>query len=110
MENNGLDRHSTPEKVTAIVIIFALLLFPAKLIYYDTGGINAFKIIFPVILIGIAIALAIFKDVRNALFEKWLRMMLYAPILIIILIVVGIIVYFFQVIFQAGPLDGGAGE
>ncbi|WP_448700377.1 hypothetical protein ACFGVR_00645 [Mucilaginibacter sp. AW1-3] len=110
MENNDLERHSTPEKITAIVIIVVLLLFPAKPIYYDTGRLNALKIVYPVIVLGIVIALAIFKDARKALFEKWLRMMVYAPIFIIIMIVLGIIVYFFQVIFAAGPLDGGAGE
>lgn len=107
MENNELDRHSTAEKVTSIVIIFALLLFPAKLIYYDTGRLNSLKFVFPVILVIVAVLLAIFRDFRMRLFIQWLRLMVYAPVVIIVLIVLGIIVYFFQVIFASGPMDGG---
>ena len=110
LENNGLDRHSTPEKVTAIIIIFAVLLLPAKPIYYDTGAFNSLKWAYPITLAAIAIGLAIFGEVRKSLFEKWLRLMLYAPVIIICLIVLGIVIYFFQVIFEAGPVDAGSGE
>lgn len=110
MENNGLDRHSTPEKVTAIVLLFVLLVAPTKLIYYDTGLFNALKLIYPIVLMAIAIGLIIFGEVRRSLYAQWLRLMLYAPIIIIGLIVLGVIVYFFQIIFDSGPIDGGSGD
>jgi len=107
LETNGLDTYSKAEKITSIVIILAILLFPAKLIYYDTGKLNALQFVFPVVLLAGITALIISKDLRDRLFLKWLRLMVYAPIIIIIFIVLGIIVYFFQVIFASGPMDGG---
>ena len=107
METNGLDRYTTAEKITSIVIIFAILVFPAKWIYYDTGKLNALQFVFPVLLAAVIITLTILKDLRKRLFLKWLGLMIYAPIIIIIFIVLGIIYYFFQVIFASGPMDGG---
>ena len=106
METNGLDRYTTTEKVTSIVIIFAILLFPVKLIYYDTGKLNTLQFVFPVLLAAAIITLVIFKELRKTLFLKWLSLMIYAPVIIIVFIVFGIIYYFFQVIFASGPMDG----
>lgn len=107
MDTNGLDRYTTAEKITSIVIIFAILAFPAKWIYYDTGKLNALEFVFPVLVGAGIIALVILKDLRKRLFLKWLGLMIYAPVIIIIFIVLGIIYYFFHVIFASGPMDGG---
>jgi len=107
LETNGLDRYTRAEKVTSIVIIFAILLFPAKWIYYDTGKLNALEFVFPVLVVAGIVTLVILKDLRQRLFLKWLGLMIYAPVIIIVFIVLGIIYYFFQVIFQSGPMDGG---
>lgn len=111
MENNELDTYSTAEKITAVVIIIAILVFPAKLVYYDTYGTDelyALKIVLPITLAAIVIAIAVFKNLREALFISWLRLMVYMPFAIIGLIVLGIIYYFFQAMFQGG--DAGPGE
>jgi len=107
LETNGLDRYTRPEKITSIVIIFAILLFPAKWIYYDTGKLNALEFVFPVLLGAGIITLVMLKELRKRLFLKWLGLMIYAPVVIIVFIVLGIIYYFFQVIFANGPMDGG---
>ena len=111
MENNELDTYSAAEKITAVVIIMAILVFPAKLVYYDTygtGELYALKIGLPIILAACVIALVVLKNLREALFITWLRLMVYMPFAIIALIVLGIIYYFFQAMFQGG--DVGPGE
>lgn len=85
-------------------------MIPVKFIYYDTGGLNVLRIVFPIVLIAIIIALVILRDLREALFIAWLRLMVYMPVAVIGLIVLAIIYYIFQEMFQSGPVDVGNGE
>jgi len=112
LEENEFLKHSKAERVTSIILFFAIILVLLKLVYYDVNRLtDPMKMGFGIILGLFLVSLAVFKQFRQPLYKRWLRFMVYMPLILILAIATAVIIYFFQVIFNsAGNATDVGGE
>jgi glucan phosphoethanolaminetransferase (alkaline phosphatase superfamily) len=104
-------KHSRLEKATAAMSTFAIVIFILKLTYYDNNKLGMLsKTLIGLSMLSVFLAFCFSKQLRLRFVDRWIRIMVMLPIILIIGLFVAFTIYFFQVIFQNGGVDPGSVE